>query len=47
MIPWPRPTVFAQREQHLTSMCLEIADWTHEDCAADFCRCDCHKAATS
>lgn len=31
----------------VTSMCLQIAAFTHEDCPGDWCACACHRPAAS
>jgi hypothetical protein len=39
--PHATPTPTPGRHS-VTSMCLEIADFTHDDCPGDWCRCTCH-----
>ena len=38
------PSVFTVHhpERKVTSMCLEINDWTHTDCPGGWCTCDCN-----
>lgn len=48
MMSWLSRRAAAEKaEVRLTSMCLEIAGFDHEDCPGEWCDCICHKERPS